>query len=130
MIFDDELPPLQCSNLLFCSIQAQHLDYPQAGADDSVEDEELKYDYILHAEQNALMWRNPPGYRLTSSTTLVSTKMPCDECSPMISDLGITQIYTNRQTIKRLDDPARYRGLSYDKCHRLLRDVFVFDIIN
>ena len=27
----------------------QHLDYPQAGADDSVEDEELKYDYILHS---------------------------------------------------------------------------------
>ena len=29
--------------------KAQHLDYPQAGADDSVEDEELKYDYILHS---------------------------------------------------------------------------------
>lgn len=32
--------------------KAQHLDYPSAGADDCVEDEDLKYDYILHAGNN------------------------------------------------------------------------------
>jgi deoxycytidylate deaminase len=58
--------------------KAQHLDYPQKGADDSLEDEELKYDYILHAEQNSLLWRNPPGKSLHDAI-LISTKMPCDE---------------------------------------------------
>ncbi|KAJ3091635.1 Cytidine and dCMP deaminase domain-containing protein 1 [Quaeritorhiza haematococci] len=108
--------------------KAEHLDYPQAGADDSVEDEELKYDYILHAEQNALLWRNPPGMPLSPTTTFVTTKMPCDECSPIISDLGVTRIYTNRQAPKPLDDPGRLRGLTYDKCHRLIREIYVFDI--
>ncbi|KAJ3382862.1 Cytidine and dCMP deaminase domain-containing protein 1 [Lobulomyces angularis] len=89
--------------------KAQHLDYPQAGADDSIEDEELKYDYILHAEQNALLWRNPTGVRLKEAT-LVTTKKPCDECSPMIHDMGITKAFTNRQTLKSIDDPARLRG--------------------
>ncbi|KAI8853815.1 hypothetical protein BC829DRAFT_381423 [Chytridium lagenaria] len=56
--------------------RAQHLDYPQAGADDSVEDEELKYDYILHSEQNGLLWRNPTGSRIKGGW-LICTKMPC-----------------------------------------------------
>jgi deoxycytidylate deaminase len=36
--------------------KAQHLDYPYAGADDSAEDERLKYLYILHAGRRGLVW--------------------------------------------------------------------------
>ncbi|KAI8808319.1 hypothetical protein BJ742DRAFT_772312 [Cladochytrium replicatum] len=88
--------------------KSQHLDYPQAGADDSVEDEELKYDYILHAEQNALLWRNPAGLSLDTAT-MVSTKLPCDECSPIIYDCGVRRVITNPQPVSRsptLDGPA------------------------
>jgi len=106
--------------------KSQHLDYPSKGADDSVEDEELKYDYILHAEQNALLWRSPPGCDL-SDAILISTKMPCDECSPMVYDSGIRTIYSNRQSLKSADDPARFRGLSYDNCNLLIKEVYVFD---
>ncbi|KAJ3114616.1 hypothetical protein HDU96_001870 [Phlyctochytrium bullatum] len=79
---------------------AQHLDYPQAGADDSVEDEELKYDYILHS----------------------------DECSPMLHDCGITRVVTVPQLPKSPDDPARLRGLTYDKVGRLMDEVIVFNV--
>jgi Cytidine and deoxycytidylate deaminase zinc-binding region len=49
-------------------------DYPQYGADDTLDDETLKYDYILHAEHNALLWRSP-GLPL-DGTVMVTTKMP------------------------------------------------------
>ena len=103
---------------------ARHLDYPQSGADDSLEDEQLKYDYILHAEQNALLWRNSVGCAL-NDCILVSTKLPCDECSPMISDLKITTIYTNRQ--KSANEKSK-RGLTYEKCHHLIENVWIFNV--
>lgn len=105
--------------------KAQHLDYPQKGADDSVEDEELKYDYVLHAEQNALLWRNPVVS--LAGSTIVTTKLPCNECSPMIHDLGIERIYTNKQSLKNVDDPSRRRGLSYEKCTALIKEILIFD---
>ena len=106
--------------------KSQHLDYPHAGADDCVEDEELKYDYILHAEQNALLWRNPTGARLMPGNVLVSTKMPCDECSPVMSDCGVESVVTIRQIPKANDDPARLRGLTYEKLSRLVKDIRIF----
>ncbi|KAJ3099205.1 Cytidine and dCMP deaminase domain-containing protein 1 [Phlyctochytrium planicorne] len=107
--------------------KAHHLDYPQAGADDSVEDEELKYDYILHSEQNALLWRNPMGSRIKNGW-LICTKMPCDECSPMLHDCGISKVVTVPQLPKSPDDPARLRGLTYDKVESLMDEVIVFNV--
>ncbi|KAJ3333666.1 Cytidine and dCMP deaminase domain-containing protein 1 [Blyttiomyces sp. JEL0837] len=107
--------------------KAQHLDYPQAGADDSVEDEELKYDYILHSEQNALLWRNPSGYRIPNGW-LICTKMPCDECSPMLHDCGVANVVTVPQLPKSPEDPARLRGLTYDRVVGLMQRVLVFEV--
>jgi deoxycytidylate deaminase len=106
-------------------------DYPQYGADDTLNDETLKYDYILHAEQNALMWYIYSNIRRSSGidldeTIVVSTKMPCDECSPIMSDLRIKTVVTNKQIPKRLDDPSRLRGLSYHKIEKLIENVWVF----
>ncbi|KAL2911886.1 hypothetical protein HK105_208606 [Polyrhizophydium stewartii] len=108
--------------------KAAHLDYPQAGADDSVEDEELKYDYILHAEQNTLLWRNPPGGRLAPGAMIVSTKMPCDECSPVMADCGVSCVVSVPQAAKSIHDPARLRGLTYDKLAALIPDRWVFEV--
>ena len=106
--------------------KAHHLDYPHAGADDSVADEELKYDYMLHAEQNTLLWRNPTGCRINHDFVLVSTKMPCDECSPVIFDCGIKTVVTVPQIPKALDDPARLRGLTYEKISKLINNLHIF----
>ena len=54
------------------------MDYPTAGADDLIETDDLKYSYSLHAEQNALLNRAPPGCPLIGSY-IVATKMPCDD---------------------------------------------------
>ncbi|KAI9345190.1 cytidine deaminase-like protein [Obelidium mucronatum] len=107
--------------------KSQHLDYPQAGADDSVEYEELKYDYILHSEQNALLWRNPPGIRLKDSWVVV-TKLPCDECSPMLYDSGFRNCITIPQMPKHADDPARLRGLTYNRVAGLMERVLLFEV--
>jgi deoxycytidylate deaminase len=106
--------------------KAQHLDYPHAGADDSVADAELKYDYILHAEQNTLLWRNPIGCPISPDYVLVSTKMPCDECSPVIYDCGIKSVVTVPQIPKAHDDPARLRGLTYEKISKLISKLHIF----
>ncbi|KAJ3078263.1 Cytidine and dCMP deaminase domain-containing protein 1 [Rhizoclosmatium hyalinum] len=107
--------------------KSQHLDYPQAGADDSVEYEELKYDYILHSEQNALLWRNPPGVRVKNSWVVV-TKLPCDECSPMLFDNGLRNCITIPQMPKSADDPARLRGLTYNRVSGLMAKVLLFEV--
>ena len=107
-------------------------DYPQDGADNPGDDEALKYSYILHAgsyflrlEQNAFLWRMPHGTPL-DECILVSTKMPCDECSPVIYDCGIRTIITNKQIPKSLDDPSRLRGLTYEKISKLIPDIWIF----
>ncbi|KAI8904009.1 cytidine deaminase-like protein [Gorgonomyces haynaldii] len=103
--------------------RATSTDYPSAGADDTVEEEALKYDYILHAEQNTLLWRARQGVQ---GSIMVTTKMPCDECSPVISDCGIKTVVTNQQLPKSMDDPARFRGLTYDKVKQLIPNIWVF----
>ncbi|KAI9316160.1 hypothetical protein DFJ73DRAFT_786827 [Zopfochytrium polystomum] len=86
---------------------AQHLDNPQAGADDSAEDEELKYHYILHSGEKQVDY---------------------NECSPMVFDFGFTGVITIPQIPKSLDDPARLWGLTYEKISNLMEPVFVFDL--
>lgn len=77
-------------------------------------------------EQNALLWRNPAGSNPPIGTTMVSTKMPCDECSPVMSDAGVTRVVSVPQLPKSPDDPARFRGLTYDKLDTLIPDRWVF----
>ncbi|KAJ3203511.1 Cytidine and dCMP deaminase domain-containing protein 1 [Entophlyctis luteolus] len=107
--------------------KSQHLDYPRGGADDSMEFEELKYDYILHSEQNALLWRNPQGVHCTDGF-VVATKMPCDECSPMLHDAGLRRCITVPQHAKDAGDRTRLRGLRYTRVAALMDELLVFDV--
>ncbi|KAI8893510.1 cytidine deaminase-like protein [Globomyces pollinis-pini] len=104
---------------------ADVLDYPQDGADDLVDQDALKYDYILHAEQNALLWRMRPARNLMDAV-MVTTKMPCDECSPVMYDCGVRRVVANVQVPKSIDDPSRLRGLTYDKINKLIKHIWVF----
>jgi deoxycytidylate deaminase len=57
---------------------------------------------------------------------MVTTKMPCDECSPVIYDCGIRNVVANTQLPKSKDDPARLRGLTYEKIGKLMTNIWVF----
>ncbi|KAI9143602.1 cytidine deaminase-like protein [Paraphysoderma sedebokerense] len=72
--------------------KSQRHDYPRLGADEATENEELKYAYVLHAEQNALLHRRDIGS--LENCRFYSTKYPCDECAPVIFDMNIKCIFT------------------------------------
>ncbi|KAL7749676.1 hypothetical protein RI367_004904 [Sorochytrium milnesiophthora] len=74
--------------------KSQRHDYPRLGADEARETDELKYAYVLHAEQNALLFRCNPALPISKHARFYSTKYPCDECAPVISDAGIANIFT------------------------------------
>jgi deoxycytidylate deaminase len=76
-------------------------------------------------EQNAMLWRPRPSISL-EGCTVVSTKMPCDECSPVLYDCGIRRVVANTQVPKSLDDPARLRGLTYEKIGPLIPNIWEF----
>lgn len=47
----------------------------------------MKYDYVLHAELNAIVYANKPGYKI------YSTMFPCKECAKVIAAAGIKEVY-------------------------------------
>ena len=61
-----------------------------------------------------------------TNVTCIVTKLPCDECAPVLHDCGIRNIYANRQIPKSANDPARLRGLTYEKVGRLMENVSIF----
>ncbi|KAI1899834.1 hypothetical protein AGOR_G00065840 [Albula goreensis] len=71
---------------------SEYAEFPQM--DTSQEDRQnRKYRYIIHAEQNALIFRSAE-IKEEENTMLFVTKCPCDECVPLIMGAGIKQIYT------------------------------------
>jgi len=54
-----------------------------------------KYDYVIHAEANAVCSAARNGARL-DGCTLVSTLFPCNECAKLIIQSGITKIVTKK----------------------------------
>lgn len=74
---------------------SQYAEYPQM--DNKQEDRQRrKYRYIIHAEQNALIFRTQE-IKPDEPTMMFVTKYPCDECVPLIRGAGITHIYTTDQ---------------------------------
>lgn len=97
---------------------SQYAEYPQM--DTKQEDRQRrKYRFIIHAEQNALMFRTRE-IKPDEPTVIFVTKCPCDECVPLIRGAGITHIYTTDQ-----DRGKDKRDISYLRFSRL-RDVNKF----
>ena len=65
-----------------------YAEFPRASRYDEAVTEK-KYPYIIHAEQNALLKRNTKNI---VDSTLVVTKTPCDDCTPMIEMQGIKTV--------------------------------------
>ncbi|KAM6945782.1 cytidine and dCMP deaminase domain-containing protein 1 [Aplochiton taeniatus] len=70
---------------------SEYAEYPQM--DNKQQDRQRrKYRYIVHAEQNALTFRNAE-IKEEENTMLFVTKCPCDECVPLIQGAGISHVY-------------------------------------
>ncbi|XP_036396536.1 cytidine and dCMP deaminase domain-containing protein 1 isoform X1 [Megalops cyprinoides] len=93
-------------------VGSEYAEFPQM--DDKQQDRRSrKYRYIIHAEQNALIFRSAE-VKEDENTMLFVTKCPCDECVPLIRAAGIKQIYTTD-----LDSGKDKHDISYLRFDRL-----------
>ena len=91
-------------------LKALYGEFPRASKDDkSIVDK--KYPYVIHAEQNALLFRNNKNIK---GTILFVTKSPCNECAPLIAMQGIETVVVDDDVLSR-DDAAQKSGLGYKK---------------
>ncbi|KAI9179028.1 hypothetical protein H9P43_005690 [Blastocladiella emersonii ATCC 22665] len=129
--------------------RSQRNDYSRVGADEAADArDELKYAYVLHAEQNALLFRTPwpGGHPLVHplGVRMYSTKYPCDECAPLIADAGIHVLFSvppSSWTVPTAAVPvsqnvllspastaaAAYRGLTYTRLRELVPYIYLLD---
>lgn len=63
-------------------LKARYGEFARASKDS----EDTKFPYLIHAEQNALLMRNGKN---VEGAILFVTKVPCDECSPLLAMEGI-----------------------------------------
>ncbi|KAL4656534.1 cytidine and dCMP deaminase domain-containing protein 1 isoform X2 [Arapaima gigas] len=93
-------------------VGSQYAEFPQM--DNKQQDRQCrKYRYIIHAEQNALIFRSAE-IKEEENTMIFVTKCPCDECAPLIKGAGIKQIYTTD-----LDSGRDKHDISYLKFDHL-----------
>ena len=76
--------------------KALYGEFPRASHDDDVE--EKKYPYTIHAEQNALIFRNTKNL---ADGILFVTKTPCDECTPLLEMERIKTVVLSCQLEKK-----------------------------
>lgn len=69
--------------------------------------QDKKYPYVIRAEQNALMIRNTKN---VEGGTLLVTKTPCDECTPLLEMQGITTVVSGEKIVD-----GTKQGISYKK---------------
>ncbi len=93
-------------------LKALYGEFPRASkSDESTIDK--KYPYVIHAEQNALLFRNRK--KIDDDAILFVTKSPCNECAPLIAmNKGIKTVVVDDDVLSR-DDSAQKKGLGYKK---------------
>lgn len=79
-------------------------EFPRASRTDEAE-REKKYPYIIHAEQNALLMRNTKSIK---DATLVVTRTPCDDCTPLIVMQGIKTVVLGKKILDSSDPQIKY----------------------
>lgn len=108
-------------------LKALYGEFPRASKDDQVETDK-KYPFVIHAEQNALLMRND---KTLERGTLFVTKMPCNECVPLLEMQGINTVISDEESKIKSQESATKKGanvkhLSYAKFPEKVRDgVFI-----
>jgi deoxycytidylate deaminase len=93
-------------------LKALYGEFPRASKSDESKDDK-KYPYVVHAEQNALLFRNRK--KIDDEAILFVTKSPCNECTPLIAmHPGIKTVVVDDDVSSR-DDKAKNIGLGYKK---------------
>ena len=92
-------------------LKALYGEFPRASDDDG--SEEMKYPYVIHAEQNARLMRNTKNIK-DKNAILFVTKCPCDDCTPLIKMEGIKTFVVDDKKDVMSRGAARQRNtLSY-----------------
>ncbi|CAB3981057.1 cytidine and dCMP deaminase domain-containing 1-like [Paramuricea clavata] len=89
------------------------------GSDKSGEKKEpvkKKYPYVIHAEQNALLFRNNKNIK---DAILFVTRTPCDECAPLIFMQGIETFVVDDDVFAR--DATQKGALKYEEFTRKIK---------
>lgn len=92
------------------------------GIDDSVErynDREVKYQYVVHAEMNAIYNATYNGIALKGTTLYVYGLPVCSECAKGVIQVGIKRIVMDGDAI-----PERW-ALSFEKSSKFFKEVGV-----
>ena len=71
--------------------------------EDRLFDRELKYKYVVHAEQNCIYNATHNGISLQGATLFVSGLHVCRECAKGIIQVGITRVVVDKNEIVRED---------------------------
>ena len=87
-------------------------EFPRASNKDEAE---KKYPYSIHAEQNALLKRNTKN---VTGGTLFVTKMPCDECTPLLTMQGIETVVLGVTKFQM----EKKEGINYTKFPKKVAD--------
>ena len=96
-------------------MKAHYGDFAKASDDDKTEDK--KYPYVIHAEQNALLMRNTKN---VEGAILFVTKVPCDECTPLIKMAKITTIVVGENVMLRTE--KEQKSLNYADLKNKIKD--------
>lgn len=85
--------------------------YPHGVKDVGLENREEKYNKIIHAEMNAILFSNR---NITGCTLYISPLPPCSRCMTMIIQSGITRIVTIKPFGDRKDRWAESNKIAFD----------------
>ena len=88
-------------------LNALYGEFPRASDDDG--SEKMKYPYVIHAEQNALLMRNTKNIK---DAILFVTKCPCDKCTPLIAMQGIKTVVVDDKKDVPVGNQATQPGAS------------------
>lgn len=86
---------------------------------DRLNDRDLKYKYVVHAEMNAIYNATYTGTSLDGASMYVYGLPICHECAKGIIQVGIKEVFINRKSL--LDKPNWYD--SYLKSKEMFDDV-------
>lgn len=87
--------------------------------DDRLNNRDVKYDLIVHAEENAILNATLTGVSLKGCSAYV-TWPPCTRCARMLVQVGVREIVSK----KDLSIPERWQS-DFDKAKALLTEVAV-----
>ena len=101
--------------------KALYGEFPRASDDDKAGP--LKFPYVIHAEQNALLMRNR---RNIKDAILFVTKSPCNECAPLIAMEDVAAVIVDDDVSSIVEKMKKEQQgeqfLGYEKFAEMVKD--------